>query len=342
MRSSNIVCSALFVLAMSPALRAEDVASPARALFKEGRELVAKGDYQAACSKFEESLALEGGLGTQFNLADCWERIGKTASAQALFLGAAASAKASGQAEREQVLRERAASLNPRISKLVIEVDATDPKLIVKRDALPLEADTYGKAVAVDPGSYVISAKAPRKKSWSKTVQVKAGAAAIVTVTVPELLPEEKALPVAAATAAKATADIPTRATQAKPAPMPERDRADLNYKALGLGAFGVGAAALGTVMAIRYNSANHEAKGICPASKNCSTDEVDRHQSAVDRASLARTWSYIGFGVAGASALGAAAFLILEPSRSTKRAWHAQPELGAAGVYGASVTGSF
>ena len=92
----------------SHAARAEDE-TPARALFKQGRALANEGKYAEACPKFEESLRLEVGVGTQFNLADCWEHVGKTASAQKLFLGAAASAKAAGQVEREPPQLEPAA-----------------------------------------------------------------------------------------------------------------------------------------------------------------------------------------------------------------------------------------
>ena len=50
-------------------------------LFAEGGKLVADGDHTAACPKFEESFHLDPGIGTGFNLADCWEHIGRTASA---------------------------------------------------------------------------------------------------------------------------------------------------------------------------------------------------------------------------------------------------------------------
>jgi len=217
-RSIRCVLSALTLGTCSLAARAQEAESPARALFKEARELAGKGDYAAACPKFEQSLALEVGLGTQFNLADCWEHVGRPASAQQLFLGAAASAKAVGQTEREQVLRERATALAPRISKLVIEVNSSDPKLTVKRDDLPLDVEQYGRAVAIDPGTYVITAKSPGKQAWRKTIEVKPGQK-VVTVSVPELEPEKPK----AAVAGKAQ---PEKAT-AKPLPPPAPARTD-------------------------------------------------------------------------------------------------------------------
>jgi hypothetical protein len=312
--------------------------SPARALFKEARELVAKSDYVDACPKFEQSMALEPGLGTQFNLADCWEHLGRTLSAQALFVGAAASAKAAGQVEREQVLRERAAALEPRIPRLVIEVDGSDPKLIVKRGDLPLDSDVYGKAKPVDPGSYEIVARAPGKKTWSKTVIVPASAS-IVTLTVPALEAE-------LAAPAPAVEPDPEKADP-KPAPRPINDSPSVDRRSngpslgvLGLGALGVGGIAVGTMMALKYNSANTDAKNICPSSTGCTSQQIAEHDRKVDDSRTARTWSYVGFGV-GAASLAAAAALIFLPQKGAESAWVATPLIGD-GALGASLNARF
>ncbi|HEY1535234.1 MAG TPA: tetratricopeptide repeat protein [Polyangiaceae bacterium] len=315
----------------------EVAVTPARALFKEARDLTAKGDYQSACPKFEKSLALEPGLGTEFNLADCWEHIGRTASAQALFIGAAASAKAAGQVEREQVLRERAAALEPRIPRLVIEVEDPDPKLVVKRGELPLDSDVYGKAKAVDPGSYEIVAKSPGKKPWQKTIEVPVGAS-IVTVAVPPL----------EALGPEASAPPPEpKKAELRPARAPVGDSPATDHRAkgpslsvLGLGALGVGGIAVGAIMAVRYSSANSDAKKICPGSTDCTTAQISAHDQKVDDARSARTWTYVGFGV-GALGLGAAAALLFLPQNRTESAWVASPVLGN-GSLGANLSGKF
>lgn len=318
--------------------------SPARTLFVEGRQLVAEGNYAAACPKFEESLRLEPGVGTQFNLADCWEHIGRPASAQTLFVGAAATAKAAGQAEREQVLRERAAALEPRLNRLVIETADADPRLTIKRDDLPLDKESWGKAIAVDPGSYVIVAKAPGKKPWTKTVKVDAGSK-VVTVEVPELEPAEKKAvepPVTPKAVPDATAKkvLPPPSTDAPPS---DRRRSSPNFKLLTLGGAGVAALGVGTFFAFRYKSANDDAKGICPSSVGCTRAEITQHDSKVERATTARTWAYIGFGT-GVVALGGAAVLYLlndseQPTQATIRAL---PAVGERGELGASVVGTF
>src|SRR5262245_59523757 len=72
-------------------------ADDARTLFLEARELVKSGDFAKACPKFEASLKLKAGVGTKFNLADCWEKIGRTASARELFLRVAEAAREAKQ-----------------------------------------------------------------------------------------------------------------------------------------------------------------------------------------------------------------------------------------------------
>lgn len=310
--------------------------SPARVLFKEGRELAAAGNYQAACPKFEQSLALEVGLGTQFNLADCWEHIGRNASAHALFLGAAASAKAAGQSDREQVLRDRAAALEPRISKLVVEVSSSDAKLVVKRDELPIEPEQWGRGLPIDAGTYVISAKAPHKQPYREIIEIKPGQA-VASVVIPELTPDEPVLAAAPVTT-KPAAPMPPAA----PAAASDRDRR-LTYKSVSLGVLGVGALTLGTVMGLRYKSANDAAKEVCPSGKGCSEGEILEHQRLLDRASLSRTVSYIGFGGGAACLAGAVAFYFLDkPKPSSVAKVSAAPVLGPSGFYGGVVSGAF
>src|SRR5262245_46360042 len=103
------VCS----LAILPAtaLGEETNDAQARALFKEGRELAAAGRYVDAAAKFEASLKLDRGIGTEFNLADCWERSGREREAAELFARVATEAHEAGQSDREEVARARAADL---------------------------------------------------------------------------------------------------------------------------------------------------------------------------------------------------------------------------------------
>jgi hypothetical protein len=333
--------SLALTVVLAPILaRAEDTVSPARQLFLDARQLTSEGKYAEACPKLEQSLQLESGVGTQFNLADCWEHIGRTASARALFLGAAASAKAAGQSEREQVLRDRAAALEPRLSRLVIEVVSLDPKLSVKRNDLPLEADELGKAVVVDPGKYTITARAPGKKKWEKLVEVGANTP-VTTVEVPELEPLEPAKPLAEKPALPAPM-APKKAPQ--PASPDGSDRGpSVNYRALTLAGIGVAGIGFGAYKGLKYSNANSDAEKICPSNHACSVKQIQNHDRLVDVARTDRTWSYVGFGVGGAMVVGAGLlWWVQRPTRTAGITWQAAPIVAADGSVGALFNGRF
>lgn len=184
MRRSLLVSTALVALLAPRAALAADSAA-AEALFVDAKKLMAEGRLVEACAKFEESLHMEEGIGTLYNLADCHERIGKTASAWGEFTSAAALARAQGQAAREQAAHQRAAALEPRLSKVVVRVNAPRPGLVVKRDETVVGPGQYGTPIPIDPGEHTISASAPQKKPWSTKIQI-AGTAPS-TVDVPNL-----------------------------------------------------------------------------------------------------------------------------------------------------------
>lgn len=187
MKRVLLLTTSLLLLAPAAA-RAQGSAKPggdpaaATALFYEARSLMQKGNYAAACPKLEESLRLDFGIGTQFNLADCNEHVGKTASAWSGFLDVAAAAKTANQPQREKVARERAKALEPKLPKLVVEVPAPPPGVEVKRDGVVVGAAAWGTPVPVDPGPHEIVVSAPGKERWQRTVSAAEGATAKVTV----------------------------------------------------------------------------------------------------------------------------------------------------------------
>ena len=139
-------------------------------------------------------MRLDPGIGTQFNLADCNEHIGKLASAWAGFLEVAAASKTANQADREKVARKRAAALEPRLPKLAVDVTGAPTGLEVKRDGIVIGSAAWGTSVPVDPGTHKVSATAPGKQTWETTVTTSEGKTA--RVSVPRDLP---AAPIVAA-----------------------------------------------------------------------------------------------------------------------------------------------
>ncbi len=325
---------ALGVLGASHSARAQSDPAAASALFSEGRKLAAQKKYAEACPKFEESQRLDPGIGTQFNLADCWENVGRTASAWALFLDVAAAAKSAGQRDRERVARQRAEKLAPRLSRLTVTVNADHPGLEITRDGVAIGKATWDSPVPIDPGVHRIEASAPGRKTWSETIAVAAdGASASLTVPALDALPLSSAAPAL-------PADPPPSSLQ--------RDSANATGNAqrtLGFVAGGVGVAGLvmGGVFGLRASSKNGDAKEICAAAPNaCPESEQQKHRDLVDDAKSARTLSIIGFA-AGGAALGAGIVLVLTAptARALDAGVRVSPLLGR-GAAGASLMGRF
>lgn len=148
-----------------------DVAA-AEALFKEGMALMDKGEYEKACPKLEESQRLDPGVGTLFNLARCYEKTNRLASAWSRYLEASQEAERRGEGRRAKAARRYAKRLEPRLYRLVILVpnDSRIDGLAIERGGTAVGEGAWGAKVPVDAGDVVVSASAPGRVSWETTV----------------------------------------------------------------------------------------------------------------------------------------------------------------------------
>ena len=80
-RSFSAAVVAVALSSASPASAQGHDPVAAEAAFAEARALMQKGRFDEACPKLEASLSLDPALGTLLNLGDCYEKVGKTASA---------------------------------------------------------------------------------------------------------------------------------------------------------------------------------------------------------------------------------------------------------------------
>jgi hypothetical protein len=184
------------LVAASPALAqtSPEKAASAQALFDEGLRLVAAGQSEAACPKFAASQKLDPGMGTKFRLAECYEKIGKTASAWALFLEIGDEARAAKRPEREEIARKRAAALTPSLARMTIVVSpasANLPGLEVQREGIALDRAVWGVALPVDPGEHFLTATAPGRVTW-ESKPVVAQYSKTIEVTIPALDAQQK------------------------------------------------------------------------------------------------------------------------------------------------------
>jgi serine/threonine-protein kinase len=146
----------------------------ATTLFEAGQALVQEGNAEAACPKFEESYRLVPANGTLINLADCYERVGRTASAWLKFREVASKSARDGQEARAKVARERVAALEARLSRLriVLGDNAKLEGLEVERDDLKMGRATLGIAVPVDPGEHRVMVRAKGYESRTVVVMI--------------------------------------------------------------------------------------------------------------------------------------------------------------------------
>jgi hypothetical protein len=296
--------------------------------------------YDEACPKFEESQRLDGGIGTMFNLADCWEHSGRSASAWAMFLDTAAAARAANQEDRAKVAKERATKLEPKLSHMTIRLASVDPGLEVRRDGQVVGQAAYNTAVPVDPGAHRIEVSATGKKPFSSSVDVAASAS--VSVQIPKLENADPALPAGGGAGDTAAGAGPTPATSSS---APAAATADIgpsagHSKALpyALGGLGVVGLAVGTVFELKSRSANSDALKICPGDAACSQSDVDRHAGLVSDAKTDQLIAIVGAGVGAAGLITAVVLLTTQHAGPTAQAAQAFSLDFGAGTQGATV----
>ena len=315
-------------------------------MFAEGRGLMEAERYEEACPKFEESLRLDHGMGTQFNLAHCWEKIGRTASAWALFLDVAAAARAAGQAPREQVARERAKALEPKLTRLRIAVPEPTPDMKVSRDDQDVRRAAWGTAMPIDPGDHAITVTAPGKQAWSQQLTLPA-TSRIFSVIVPAL--EDAVAAKSQDDGSPAPAATPRRPVNtSSEAAMEGEGSNGQSIAALVIGGVGIATLAAGTIFAIQSRSDNAEALKLCriqtPEGDSCGDEaERARHDELIDDAERGQLLGYIGIGI-GSAALITATVLYATAGSGSDRAGSAlnvTPLWNAEG-WGAALSGRF
>lgn len=264
----------------------------AEALFQEGKRLMAEGKYTEACPKLAESNRLDPGAGALTALALCHKAEGKWASSWSEFKDVVSLARRDGRKDREQVALASIAELEPKLSRLTIEVDtatlAVDEEILL--DDVPVARAAYGQSLPADPGAHRISARAPGRKPWESTSTIaekKDAKPVLVTVRVPalEVLPVEA--PVIAQPLPPPTQDVS--------GPLRERGNTQ-RIVSYAVGGAGIVALGIGTFFGIRALSKNSDSDQLCgdPCASQAGLDANESARSSATVANIA-----IGLGLA-------------------------------------------
>ncbi len=139
-------------------------------LFKQGRALMTAKDFAAACPAFVQSFALDPAIGTQLNIALCYEEAGLLAKAHQAYIDAEKLALDKGDS-RAAAARKRAASIEPKVPKLTVVMNGDIPAgAVVLIDDRELASDELGLPQLVDPGQRVVVLRIGGAEVQRKTV----------------------------------------------------------------------------------------------------------------------------------------------------------------------------
>ncbi len=302
---SRVVALVVALEATALAQPTPDQAVEAKRLFEEGRKLAADGKYAPACDDFTKSYALDPGIGTELNLADCQEHLGKTALAWHLFDDAA---KRETDPDRQKFARGRADALTGKLATAVVKLpDASTIGLVLKVGGQLVPPAAEVKTL-VDPGTVEVELDVPGQSPETRTKPAKAGE----------------------------TVELDFRPTSIEPQvegrPPPAQEPVVLHRKrsrvvlAAGLGIGGGALVVTGTAMAFVAKSHYDSVVGAgkpCDAQVRCSTDAA--YNKASDAVSLANTATVIGIvGLAAIVAGGVVYFtapkeIVVAPAASAQ-----------------------
>lgn len=315
-------------LALSVAVSTVATAQPASSdaqkradtLFSQGQRFLKNKEYAVACAAFEQSQKLDPAIGTQLNIALCYEQWGHPAAAYQAFLEAARLADAVNDDRGPKALA-RALELKPKLATLTLTIsddglpaDRPDPAAVIVLDGKGLNKRAM-RNMMLDPGSHQLEVRAPGREPVTKQFTLIIGQREEFELDIPApLLRNENA----------SAARSPRRLA--------------VGWTLTGLGVVGAGAAGYLALVARRDYRA--EFKSNCSSATNqCNDVGYLATRDARRRANIA------SIVAGGGLAFAVTGVVVLLTGRSNKAAngsaWYVVPELGTDGG-GLALGGSF
>ena len=306
------------LLAIAPARPARAQSSSgsekvtAEALFEDGRRLVAAGKYAEACPKFQASQKLDPSAGTLLNLASCWEKAGRSATAWGAYKEAASLADAAGRKDYVATAQRHADALAPKLARLTLTVEQPVDGLQIKRDGGPVDRAEWGVPIPVDAGSHTIEASAPKHKGWATAVAVgQDGAQATLAVPALEAAPEE-APSVAPPPPAPVSLVAPPAASTVAATPADRGSSSSQRTIGIVVSAFGVVGVGLGSVLGLVAKGKYNDSLANCETANPdlCTSTGLSQRDSARSMGNAAS----VAFGVGAAALVGGIVLWLTAP----------------------------
>jgi len=273
-------------------------------LFKQGKKLMDQKRYADACASFEKSNKLDPGIGTQLNIAKCYQEWGKLGRAYLAYQVAEKQAQEQND-KRVPQIHEFVVQLEPDVPHLTIHLpkDVKPESVKATLDSEPLAA--FDTPIVVDPGPHMIEYYVSgSSKKLNQVVPVERGTKQEVTLEM------EKPKPIEGNTA-------PVKPVEPEPeAPAPGRNQ---RIAGIAVGAGGIVAITISTIMTVsakgRYNDA---LTMYCEGMTNgCNQMGLDETHAARTTANQATVVFLLGTAMVG----GGVALYLLAPKASSSSA---------------------
>ncbi|UQA56518.1 hypothetical protein [Polyangium aurulentum] len=265
----TIVRRALLTLSFSliPLAAQAQATSPAavakaQSLYDEAVAAMDAENYAVACPKLEQATELiPQAIGAREALADCYQGLGRLASAWSQYTVAQSLARSAGQEKRAAEAAAKAAALEPKLATVSIEAPESVTGLAgvtITLDSQVLNRALWGTAVPVDAGKHAIEVKAPGRQTWAQELTVTDGVRERVQVPVLGVSVE-----------AQATPGTLARVVEPASPAAPRTWQRPLGFAAMGLGAASFGVSGVLAGLAAAKNGES-KADGHCDAANVC------------------------------------------------------------------------
>lgn len=248
-------------------------------LFDEGRELAKAGNYADACAKFEQSYALDNGVGTELNLADCKERLGHYYFAWTLFDEAAR--RSSDNPARAKFARDRADALTGKLATVVVNLAVPDGDTVTIAGRNVKSGPVITERV--DPGAIVVHVANAQATVFDASKTAAAG----TTVTF----------------------DVPAATVESHDDGTPDRHRRTRLILAYSIGGVGIATLGVGMLVGLSADRAyNRDTASCLTGSDGSKVCDVGSQMRAISDGKLADKGTYVS--VIGIAAIAAGVVL--------------------------------
>lgn len=246
-----------------------DKESKARAdkLFEDGRKYLAAKEYALACTAFEQSHAADPAIGTQLNIALCYEDWGKVASAYRAYVEAERLAREKKD-KRAAGARKKVDELAEKSPKLVFDLPANaDPSTVLLFDDKQLDLAKLADDLLVDPGTHTLEIRVPDRPVKKQEIEATVG--------------ERKRVPIELPVAEKPKVELPPNVVITTP-----RKKGRM-YGGIALTAGGAIAIGIASFVALAARQDYADAVVDCPGGACTTREAYDATQDARTRANV-------------------------------------------------------